>query len=172
MTSTAPALYSTLFLTALLFVGLLSFLKSSVKERTTEQILKSQDLNDDRLLQQVRDHLRARSYQVVKLDPAQELVVMTGLVKPSMALALLLVCLAAIGFGSLGLVLGILIPDLENIWMFLVLASPIAGVFYWRGAERQEEISLQLRSESRLWVRGHKDELTALARSLNLEQCE
>jgi hypothetical protein len=172
MISTVPALYSTLFLTALLFVGLLSFLKSSVKERTTEQILKAQDLSDDQLLKKVRDYLKARSYQVVKLDPTQESVVMSGMVKPSLGMALLLTSLAAIGFASLGLVVGILVPDLENLWMFLVIASPIAGIFYWRGAERQEEISLQLRPESRLWVRGHKDEITLLARSLDLEKFE
>jgi hypothetical protein len=172
MTSTVPALYSTLFLTALLFVGLLSFLKSSIKDRTTERLFQSKNFNDDLLLQQVRDHLKARSYQVAKLDPAQETVVMTGLVKPSLGLAVLLTSLAAIGFVSLGIVVGILVPDLENLWMFLIMGAPIAGIFYWRGAERQEEISLQLRPQSRLWVRGHKDELTLLERSLSLEKCD
>ncbi len=162
-------LSSTFLLTILLAIGLLSFLKSSVKDRTTEMIFRSQNLDDDRLLVQVRNHFKQRAYQVAKLDPNQESVTLSGQVKPSVFLAILFTSLAAIGFASLGLVVGTLLPDLEQIWWVLILTSPIAGIFYWRGADRKEEVSLELRPQSQLWVRGHKDELMQLQRSLDLE---
>lgn len=166
-------LSSTFFLTVLLMVGLISFLKSSIKDRTTEMIFKTKnDVNDDRLLMQVRNYLLGRSYTVAKLDATQETVTLSGNVKPSVALAILLTSLAAIGFVSLGLVLGTLVPWFQDAWWLLSLGAPIAGIFYWRGADRQEEISLALRPNACLWVRGHKDELTQMQRSLDLERLE
>jgi hypothetical protein len=80
--------------------------------------------------------------------------------------------LAAIGLGCLGVVLGILLPDLENLWFWLIVISPIAGVFYWRGTPREQQVSLQLLPEARLKVRAHKDEIAELERSLKLEKIE
>jgi hypothetical protein len=80
--------------------------------------------------------------------------------------------LAAVGLICLGVVLGILIPDLENLWLWLLIFSPIAGVFYWRGTPRERLVSLQLLPETRLKVRAHKDEIEELQRSLKLEKID
>jgi len=165
---TNQVLSSTLLLTILLLVGLVSFVKGSVKDRTTEMIFSNANFDDDRLLAEVRTYFRQRAYEVTKIDPTQESVTLSGQAKPSVFLAILLVVLVAIGLTCLGLVLSILVPALSDNWWLMILAAPFAGVFYWRGADRIESVSLELRTGSRLWVRGHKDELTELQRSLNL----
>ncbi len=172
MDFTDQVLTSTLLLTALLLVGLLSFLKSSIKDRTTEMIFKSVNFNEDQLLSKVRDHFMHRGYQVVKLESDREAVTLAGRVRPSIFLAIVLVVVAAIGMGCLGLVLSILVPFFNDNWLTIgeitTFTAIGAGIFYWKGANRIEEISLQLRPDSQLWAKGYKDELTELQRSLDL----
>ncbi len=176
MDFTDQVLTSTLLLTTLLMVGLLSFLKSSVKDRTTEMILKSENFNEDQLLSKTRDHFRGRGYRIVKLEAAQETVTLSGRVRPSIFLMMVLVVVAAIGMGCLGLVLSILVPFFSDNWLAIAEIAGFtaigAGLFYWNGSDRIEEISLQLRPNAQLWVRGHKDELAELQRSLNLSKIE
>jgi hypothetical protein len=173
MDFTDQVLTSTLLLTAVLMVGLLSFLKSSVKDRTTEMILSSVNFNEDQLLSKTRDYFKGRGYQVVNLDRTQELVTLTGRVRPSIFLTMVLVIVAAIGMGCLGLVLTILVPFFSDNWLAIAEIAGFtaigAGLFYWNGADRMEQISLQLRPNTQLWVRGHKDELAELMRSLDLK---
>jgi len=172
MPATIPTIYSTLLLTGLLFLGLVSFLRGSIRDRTADAVFKGDQLNDDRLLMQVRDHFQQRAYKVVEIDPERDIAVLLGQVRPSIFLAVFLTVLAATGLICLGLVLGILIPDLENLWLWLIVVSPIAGVFYWRGVPRERKVSLQLLPEARLKVRAHKDEIAELERSLKLEKLE
>ncbi len=177
MSETIPTIYSTLFLTILLFVGLISFLRGSIRDRTTEALftvekLAVDQITDDRLLMQVRDHFRKRAYKVVEIDPERDVATLSGQVKPSLFLAVFMTVLAASGLICLGLVLGILIPDLENIWLWLTALSPIAGIFYWRGTPRERQVSLRLMPDARLKIRAHKDEIEELQRSLNLEKIE
>lgn len=172
MDFTDRVLTSTLLLTAVLMVGLLSFLRSSVKARTTEMIFKSVNSDEDRLLGKVRDHLKQRGYAVLKIEGDREAVTLAGKVRPSIFLAIVLVVVAAIGMGCLGLVLSILVPFFSDNWLLIGEVAGFtavgAGLFYWNGANRIEEISLQLRPDAQLWVRGHKDELTEMQRSLDL----
>ncbi|MBD2177674.1 cofactor assembly of complex C subunit B [Pseudanabaena sp. FACHB-1998] len=172
MPVTVPTIYSTLFLTILLFFGLISFLRGSIKDRTIDACFAVGNFTDDRLLMQVRDHFLQRAYKVIELDPERDVAILLGQVKPSIFLAIFLTFLAAIGLICLGLVLGILIPDLDNIWLWLTFMSPLAGVFYWRGIAREQKVSLQLLPDAKLKVRAHKDEITELQRSLNLEKLE
>ncbi|PZO40784.1 MAG: cofactor assembly of complex C subunit B [Pseudanabaena frigida] len=172
MPATIPTIYSTLLLTILLFLGLISFLRGSIRDRTTDALFSVDKFTDDRLLMQVRDHFKQRTYRVVELDPERDIAILSGQVKPSLFLAIFLSILAAIGLICLGLVLGILIPDLDNLWLWLTFVSPIAGVFYWRGVPREHRVSLQLLPDSKLKVRAHKDEIAELQRALNLEKIE
>ena len=177
MPATIPTLYSTLLLTILLFVGLISFLRGSIRDRTTDAMftvdkITVDKLTDDLLLKQVRDHFQKRSYKVVEIEPERDVASLLGQVKPSLFLAIFLTILAAIGLICLGLVLGILIPDLENIWLWLTIFSPIAGVFYWQGTPRERKVSLRLLPETRLKVRAHKDEIEELQRALKLEKID
>ena len=172
MPATIPTIYSTLFLTILLFVGLVSFLRGSIRDRTTEAIFVADDLTDDRLLMQVRDHFKQRAYRVIELDPDRDTVILLGQIQPSLFLAIFLTMLAAIGLGCLGMVIGILVPDLDNLWLWLMIASPIAGVFYWRGTARERKVSMRLLPEAQLKVLAHKDEIEQLQRSLSLKKLE
>ncbi len=172
MDFTDQVLTSTLLLTAVLMLGLLSFLRSSVKDRTTEMIFTSANLNEDQILIKTRDHLKQRGYRVIKLNGDDEAVTLEGKIRPSIFLAIVLVIVAAIGMGCLGLVLSILVPFFGDNWLVIieiaVFAAISAGLFYWHGAERTEQISLQLQPNSQLWLRGHKDELSKLQQSLDL----
>ncbi|MBD2189635.1 cofactor assembly of complex C subunit B [Pseudanabaena mucicola] len=173
MPVTVPVIYSTLLLTLLLFWGLVSFLRGSIRDRTTDVVFtKNNQITDDQMLMQVRDHFRQRAYQVVEIDRDREVANLSGQVKPNLFLAIFMTVLAAIGMICLGLVLGILIPDLENIWIWLTALSPIAGIFYWRGTPRERRVSLRLLPDSQLKVRAHKDEIEQLQRALNLEKLE
>jgi len=181
MLATIPTIYSTLFLTILLLFGLFSFLRGSIRDRTVDAVFVERLMSnngtinngtDDHLLQRVRSHFYQRSFRVVDIDPQRDVANLVGQVKPSLFLAVFLSVLAAIGVICLGLVIGILIPDLGNLWLWLTIVSPIAGVFYWRGTPRERRVSLQLLPESKLKVRAHKDEVEELQRSLNLEKIE
>jgi len=119
MDFTDQVLTSTLLLTAVLMVGLLSFLRSSVKARTTEMIFKSMNFNEDQLLGKVRDHLKQRGYGILKLDGDRDAVTLVGKVRPSIFLAIVLVVVAAIGMGCLGLVLSILVPFFSDNWLLI-----------------------------------------------------
>lgn len=173
MPATIPTIYSTLFLTALLFYGLFSFLRGSIRDRTVDALFAiSSETTDDHLLKQVRNYFNQRSFRVVDIDPQRDVANLIGQVKPSLFLAVFLSALAAIGVICLGLVIGILIPDLGNLWLWLTALSPIAGVFYWRGTPRERRVSLQLLPEAKLKVRAHKDEIEELQRSLKLEKID
>jgi hypothetical protein len=172
MPATIPTIYSTLFLTILLFFGLISFLRGSIRDRTTDALFTVEEITDDHLLKQVRDHFQQRAYKVIEIDPVRDVATLSGQVKPSLFLAIFMTILAAVGLICLGVVLGILIPDLENLWLWLLIFSPIAGVFYWRGTPRERLVSLQLLPETRLKVRAHKDEIEELQRSLKLEKID
>ena len=172
MPATIPTIYSTLFLTILLFFGLISFLRGSIRDRLTDVIFTIEETTDDRLLKQVRDHFQQRAYKVIEIDPDRDVAILSGQIKPSIFLAIFLTILAAVGLICLGIVLGILIPDLENLWLWLMIFSPIAGVFYWRGTPRERIVSFQLLPDTRIKVRAHKDEIEELQRSLNLKKID
>jgi hypothetical protein len=67
------------------------------------------------------------------------------------------------------------VPTVNNIWFFLAFLSPLAGIFYWRGAGRSENIVIELKSieqssETELitiaTVKAHRDELVILSQAL------
>jgi hypothetical protein len=168
------SLTSSLILTLLLLVGLIFFLKSSVKDRTTEMLFKHPQFQEnngqeDQILQQVRTYLTARAFQVTKVDRDRQTVTLSGRVAPSISLMILLMLMAAIGFGCLSLVLGILLPEYDRWFWLSLLSVPGVGIFYWRGADRVEQVSFGWRSD-KLWIRAHKDEITTLQQALRLER--
>jgi hypothetical protein len=115
-------------------------------------------------------HFQNRRYQVVKQDPQTQTVTLQGFVSPSLFLCLFLTVLAAIGCLSLGLVLNLTVPLPGNSWYALAFLSPLAGVFYWRGAGRPESIVIRPQSlEDQMTiatVAGHRDELRVLEEAI------
>lgn len=194
-------LSSTFLLTLLLSVGLMFFIKASIKERIeTLEFTPNQDAAT--IAQQLQDHFQQRAYKLVSpaataptptpiegqshdqaspgatsIVPPNQTLVFEGFVAPSWFLAIFLSGLAAVGFLCIALVLAISLPRLSWLWFSLPLLSPLAGVFYWRGAKRPEQVSFIVSASSgsahpQVSVTGHRDELTALRQAFRIPRSE
>ena len=166
--STSLTIPSSLFLTLLIIIGLFFFIRASVKDRTEARNIVLPFSPPDALEYLVK-HFQGRYYQIVQQDPQTQTVILQGVVAPSLFLCLFLTLLAAIGLLALALVLSITVAA-NNAWYALVILSPLAGIFYWRGAGREEKISIQPQSTENTKtiarVEAHRDELRILEESL------
>lgn len=172
-------LASTFLLTLLLLVGLFFFIRASIKDRTeTVQLVSNQ--SEAAIAPQLQQYFLQRAYRVATADASQAQVTFEGFVRPSLFLAIFLTALAAVGVLCLSLVLAILFPQFAGAFLGLVLLSPLAGFFYWRGASRPEKVSLKVEAiaqpsaqpQSLITVIAHRDELAELQRSLSLKPLE
>ncbi|MFM1843877.1 MAG: hypothetical protein RLZZ490_2620 [Cyanobacteriota bacterium] len=171
-----PVLGSTLLFTIFSLIGLVFFIRSSVKDRT-QQIRAWIDSPDNGILDEIKTHFIHRAYHITHVDPLQQLVTFEGNVQASPFLAVFLSLLAALGLLCLALVLSILFPQNEFIYFFLLWLAPLAGVFYWRKAQRVEEIKLQVGNPDHpdrpeqypLTITAHRDELRQLQEMVKLE---
>lgn len=167
---------STLLLTILVTIGLLFFIRGSVRDRTEQAQLVTGE-QEDSLLPKLNQYFQQRAYKVISVDTDSNRVTFEGFVRPSWFLAIFLTVLAAIGFFCIALVLSVLYPSTGNMILGLVVFSPLAGVFYWRGAGRVERVLLQVETieqgenqgNSLLTVTAHRDELTQLTQALSLK---
>jgi ABC-type sugar transport system permease subunit len=167
---------STFVLTLLLAVGLFFFIKASVKDRT-EQVKLSSQKAEESLLTDLQQYFSDRAYRVAAVDAPNHQVTFEGFVRPSWFLAIFLTLLSAGGTLCLGLVLAMLVAQHGEIFLGLVLLSPLAGLFYWKKAGRSEQVSLKLESAgesgsqtgSLVTVRAHRDELAAMQKALDLK---
>lgn len=171
-----PILSSTFLLTLLLAVGLFFFIRASVKDRTEQEKLISQE-PEESLLVRLQQYFDERAYRVASVNPATNQVTFQGFVRPSWFMAIFLTVLAACGILCLSLVLSFLYPTLTNVFLGLVLFAPGAGVFYWKKAGRNEQVSLKVEplptqktgQQTLLTVTAHRDELAQLKQSLQLK---
>jgi Flp pilus assembly protein TadB len=159
----SPILTSTLILTLLLAIGLLFFIKASVKDRIESLELDVKQTEAD-LLPQVEGYFRDRSYRVIGVDAATNVVTFEGLVRPSGFLASFLALLAACGAGCLALVLAMVLPQIGYWFLLLLFLAPVAGWFYWQRSARLERVLLKLEPQTdaavtKVAVTGHRDEL-------------
>ncbi len=169
---------STLLLTLLLSVGLFFFIRASTKDRMeTAQLVSEQD--ETTLMPLLRDYFQSRSYRVAAVDPEHNQVTFEGYVRPSWFLAIFLTLLAATGILCLSLVLSFLFPNLNRVFLGMVLLSPLSGTFYWKKAKKLEKVSLKLEQtksnehfSSKITVIAHRDELIELQRALRLKNCQ
>ena len=157
----SPILSSTFFLTLLMMIGLVFFIRASTKERIEViQFAMAQPL--DKALEHLQSYFLQRSYQSVpeeqggssnspnQTSPSAEIPqavtkqVFEGMVRPSVFLAILLFVLASIGFLCLALVLSILLPQLGAFVWALVLLAPVASFFYWKKSSRIEQVSFKI----------------------------
>lgn len=172
-------LSSTFLLTLLLAVGLFFFIKASVKDRT-EQVKLVSEQAEDVLATELKAYFSQRAYRVAAVDDPSHQVTFEGLVRPSWFLAIFLTMLSAVGMLCLGLVLSMLVPARGGIFLLLVLVSPLAGIFYWKKAGRSEQVSLKLegltlegnQTQSLITVRAHRDELAAMQKALGLKAAD
>lgn len=164
---TTTVISSTFFLTVLLIVGLIFFIRASVKARI-EQIELISSLSSDSLSSKLQEYFDKRAYKLVEVDKSRNVVKFQGSVRPSWFLAIFLSFLAACGFLCLGLVLSLLFTSLNALVFLLPLLAPLTGVFYWQKAGRVEEVllkiepKLDLPNQTLITVRGHRDELSEI----------
>lgn len=172
-------LSSTFLLTLLLAVGLIFFIRASVKERI-EQVNLMAEQPEDSLFTELQQYFTHRAYQINTVDAVNHQVTFQGFVRPSWFLAIFLTLLAACGLLCLGLILSFLYPASGNLFLGLVLLAPGAGWFYWKKAGRIEQVSLKVEAiptsqtgaQSRVSVTAHRDELSALQQALPLKRLE
>jgi hypothetical protein len=179
-----PALSSILVPTVLLAIGLFFFIRSSVKERLDLRTFRSPQ-TDEAIAIQLRQYLTERAYRLVGVDSQNGQVTFEGQVKASAGMAVFLTLLAAIGLLCIAPIVSILAPQFSGLAVGFVALSPLAGLFYWRYANRAEQICLKIQSisipaastednpiQSQVTIQGHRDELTALQDALPLQRVE
>lgn len=170
---------STFVLTLLLAIGLFFFVKASVKDRT-EQVKLLSEQGEESLLNQLRQYFSQRAYRVAAVDAERHQLTFEGFVRPSWFLAIFLTFLSATGLLCLALVLSMLVPNQGKLFLALAILSPLAGIFYWQKAGRSEQVSLKLepsssqehQNQSLITIRAHRDELIALQKALSLKSCD
>ena len=150
-------------------VGLVFFIRASVKPRTEELTLVSK-LSPDNLSNTLRTYFQDRAYHVKTINNENSQVVFEGFVRPSWFLAILLTILAALGLFSLIVVIYYLYPPAGLLSLVLVLLAPLAGIFYWKNAGRPEEVVLNINplesDETQIEIIAHRDELLTLQKSI------
>ena len=171
------AFSSTLFLTILLAIGLVFFLRAASKDRTTVVDVQS-PLPPLEVLNGVSFWLEERGWKKNGGSIEDKVLLFNGSVSSSTFLAIFLSCLGGLGSACLGLVLIQLYPVLS--WWPLLLAAigaPLAGLIYRTKSKREESLELKLLSSELsniciLRIKAHRDELIAiqleLAESLQL----
>ncbi|MBD1876061.1 cofactor assembly of complex C subunit B [Nodosilinea sp. FACHB-131] len=169
---TDTVLYSTLFLTLLMIVGLVFFIRASTKDRI-ETLTLTRPVEPLTLLQNLTTYFEARAYAVIAAEAESQRITLQGRVRPSLFLAGFLTLLAAVGALCFALVLANLWPAYGATFLGLLVLSPLAGWFYWRGADRDEKICLEVWPNAtandlsegtlaKVLVTAHRDELIAL----------
>lgn len=171
----SAVLSSTAFLTVLLGIGLMFFIRASTKDRIEVVQLVTNE-SEDSILERLRNYFLGRAYRVISIDTEENQVTFEGVVRPSYFLAIFLTLLAGVGILCLALVLALSFPAGARVFPFLVLLAPGAGLFYWKRSARPEQVALQIdtrqtdsfQSQRVLTVTAHRDELAELQRSLQL----
>lgn len=171
-----PVLSSTVFLTVLMLIGLVFFIRASVKARI--QVLSfTSEQPEPVLANQLQQYFTQRAYRVINVDSEEDQITFEGMVRPSAFLAIFLVMLAIVGTLCLSLILVMSVPSLSRAAFLPVVVSPLAGLFYWQKAKRPEKVVLKLEASSNelltaqslLTVTAHRDELLELQRALPLK---
>lgn len=174
-----PILSTSLLLTVLSLIGLVFFIRASVKERTQQIQLITSD-SEEILLNKLQKYFETRAYKVTALNKETNEITFQGFVKASWFLAIFLSALAAFGLFCLALILSFLYPFFSNfIWVILLLA-PVAGIFYYRNASRVEKVLLKIETitevetatKNYLTITAHRDELTQLQKTLSFSVAE
>jgi hypothetical protein len=166
------SLATTSLLTVLIAIGLLFFIRASVKDRTEVAQLRSK-LSETEFLPQLQGYFDDRAYQVIGADRNTSEITLEGMVSPSLFLAIFLGLLAAVGTFCLALVLTATWNSPIGLAGLAVLMGPGAGLFYWKKAARPEKVTFTLKDDpqstgSILRVRAHRDEVLAMREGLLL----
>tara|TARA_Y100001968_G_scaffold279893_1_gene276089 strand:- start:203 stop:760 length:558 start_codon:yes stop_codon:yes gene_type:complete len=166
------AFSSTLFLTILLAIGLVFFLRAASKDRTTVVDVRS-PLPPLEVLNGISLWLEERGWKKNGGNVEEKLLIFNGNVDASTFLTIFLSCLGGVGSACLGLVLIQLYPALS--WWPLLLSAigaPLAGMVYRIKSKREESLEVKLLSSDIsssciLRITAHRDELIAIQLELS-----
>jgi len=171
-----PAILSSTFLLALILTaGLVFFIRASTRDRTEVRQLVTQAPSWESLKAALQEHFSQRGYSMTAFDQQTDQVTFAGFVAPSLALAFFLSGLAGVGLLCLALIASTLFVQLTPGLLALVSLAPLAGIFYWRGAGRQEKVQLGIKAlvdpsaSYLITITGHRDELAVLEEQFPLE---
>ncbi len=164
---------STLIMTGLLGIGLFFFLRAAGKDRTETRLYRSSVALED-LGPRVQAYFQSRAYQLVETDP-QGIATFRGQGQPSWFLTMFLTGLAVLGLTCLVVVILTAKPGWYPYAWVLLLGAPLAGIYYRRRNQREEQVRVRLEqpedaTEVELKISGHRDELDALEKALDLEE--
>lgn len=171
-----PILSTSLLLTVLSLIGLVFFIRASVKDRTKQIKLTTSD-SEEIILSKLEKYFDTRAYRVTDLNKETNELTFQGFVQASWFLAIFLSGLAAFGLFCLALIVSFLYPLLSNLSWGLLLLAPLAGIFYYRNASRVEKVLLKIETireteiiaKNYLTITGHRDELSQLQKTLSFE---
>jgi Cofactor assembly of complex C subunit B len=169
--SLSLVLPSTLLLTLLMLVGMIFFVKASVKARIqVAQFLSSE--SQEAIAATLKQYLGQRAFRPISLDQNQ--LTFEGMVRPSIFMALFLTLMVAAALFCLGLMLSLLWPLVGLKFVGLAVLAPLATLFYWKKAERPETVVLRVEQfnpqQTLITITAHRDELAELGTALNLQQ--
>lgn len=146
---------ATLFLYLLSFPGLWSTIKRSTKAKSKRKVYETPGAAKGgkelpQVAGEIMAYMKANNYEV---KSAGETITFQGLVQKSRSQAFFLTFCTALCLASLALVLQIQFIDYrlpgvlgggEPNWFLVTLASPYAGLYYWREGDRVDELQLKL----------------------------
>jgi len=127
---------------------------------------------------EIMAYMKANNYEIVD---AGETIIFKGIVERSISQVCFLVFCTFVALASLALVLSIQFNSLvlpligEPNWYYLCLASPYAGVYYWRSGDRVDEFSIKLEAnddetENLISVLGNDEEIERMWRAMEWQE--
>jgi hypothetical protein len=173
------SLYFTLALYVLTLPGLFSLVTRSVKTKSSQKVydIPGPANPSAKPLRQtaaeVMAYFKSMNYEVVA---AEEVITFRGVVGRSNSQAFFLTFCTFMGLGSLGLVLQTLSPDvIGGKAYFTTLLSPYAGFFYWKNAQRTDEVKVKIETSdddqvTSIIAEGGKEDLERFSKTLQLPE--
>lgn len=173
------SLYFTLGLYVLTLPGLYSLVTRSVK---TKPIQKVYDIPGPanptakplrQTAAEIMAYFKSMNYEVAA---AEEVITFRGVIARSNSQAAFLTFCTFMGLGSLGLVVSTISPDFIGAKAYLLtLLSPYAGLYYWKNAQRVDEVQVKIEtsdddSTTSIIALGGKEDLERFSRTLELSE--
>lgn len=136
--------YTSLGLFVISVPGLWSLIKRSVKSKVVKKTFVLADENKKAPNQVAGEILSFFTRNNFAVTDRGETITFEGMMVPSRGQAALLTFCTCISLASVALVLTITFPDVGNNWFWITALSPLAGAYYWKRAERKEQIKIKM----------------------------
>lgn len=153
-------------------------MKGSTKPRVTQASFTLRE-PPSVLAKQTARYLMERSFVPdLEKDGRDGVVTFTGRVRASSSVASILVAVAASGIWSASYILNFVLPETlqSPYWGWLSVLSVLIVPWYWKKASRTEELKLMVEQEddgvSKLYVKGHRDEIEAMENAFSWKRDE